>query len=419
MDITKIGNTLRAQIHEFSGKLSPRFSQPISKFVEQMLYGITVSQDVKLSKIARALEEDISIKKTVDRLSVNLNKRGLGNELQEQIIQDGCRRVHQNTLLIIDPSDIRKNYAKKMEYLGTVRDGSKKELCDGYWTLNVIGCETGSHKIVPLFNSLYSTSAPEFISENSEILAAVEMITKQTNKRGILVIDRGGDQQKLINPFMDKRLQFIIRQVGDRHLIFRGRPRLAEDLAKGCPLWYRETIVKEDKGKEKTYHLEYGYRKVRFPGRSEDLWLVVVTGFGEKPLMLLTNIPQRKNRNCLWFIIDGYLTRWRIEEAIRFTKQSYNLEDVRVLTYRRLCNLITLVLAVSYFSAVYLGDSLKLAVLTRRVLKAAKRFYGIASFRYYAIADGIAYILRRLGKGPIAPLIRVADDKQLTFCARL
>jgi RHS repeat-associated protein len=46
------------------------------------------------------------------------------------------------------------------------------------------------------------------------------------------------------------------------------------------------------------------------------------------------------------------------------TKQSYNLEDIRLLTYRQLCNMITLVLAASYFAAVYLGDRLKLAVLT-------------------------------------------------------
>ena len=415
MNINKIGNTLRAQIHEFSGKLSPRFSKPISRFVEQMIYGITVSQDVKLSNISRALEEKISIKKTEDRLSVNLFKEGLGRELQEQIIKDGCRRIHKNTLLIIDPSDLRKEYAKKMECLGTVRDGSKKELCNGYWTLNIIGCETGGHRITPLYQSLYSSSAPDFVSENNEILTAVDMITERTNKRGILVIDRGGDRRKLINPFMNKGLQFIIRMTGDRHLTFRGRNRLTEDLARGCPLWYRESIIKEDQGEENTYHLEYGYRKVRFPGRKEELWLVVVTGFGKKPLMLLTNIPQRKNRSCLWFVVDGYLTRWRIEEAIRFTKQSYNLEDVRVLRYRRLCNLIALVLAVSYFAAVYLGDRLKLSVLTRRVLKSAKRFYGIASFRYYAIADGMAYILRRLGKGPIVPRIREVDGRQLTF----
>lgn len=108
-------------------------------------------------------------------------------------------------------------------------------------------------------------------------------------------------------------------------------------------------------------------------------------------------------------------TVWRIEEAIRFTKQSYNLEDIRVLRYRGLCTLIVLVLAASYFAAVYMGDRLKLSVLTRRVLKSVKRFYRIASYRYYAIADGIAYILRRLGKEPIVPRIREVDDRQLTF----
>jgi hypothetical protein len=415
MHYSKVGNTLREKIHEFSGKLSPHFSKPTSRFVEQVIYGITVSQDVKLSKIGRALEEDIPLKKTVNRLSVNLDKEGLASELQEQIIQNACHKVHQNTLLIVDPSDLRKEYAKKMENLGTVRDGSSDELCNGYWMMNIIGCEAGGHRITPIYQSLYSSSAPDFDSENSEILSAVDKISSQTNKRGILVIDRGGDRHKLIKPFIDKKLRFIIRMRGDRHLVFRGRPRKVTDLSKGCPLWYRESIVKEEKGKEKTYHLEYGFREVRMPGRDEKLWLVVVTGFGKKPLMLLTNIPQRKNRKGLWFIIDGYLTRWRIEEAIRFTKQSYNLEDIRLLTYRRLCNMITLVLAASYFAAVYLGERLKLAVLTGRVLKAAKRFYGIASFRYYAIADGMAYILRRLGKGPIAPSPVVISDKQLEF----
>ena len=39
--------------------------------------------------------------------------------------------VGENPLLIIDPSDIAKPYAEKMEYLARVRDGSKKEQADG------------------------------------------------------------------------------------------------------------------------------------------------------------------------------------------------------------------------------------------------------------------------------------------------
>jgi hypothetical protein len=51
------------------------------RFVEQMLYGIPVSTDVNLSRIGRALEESISLKKTEDRLSTNLNSEGLASML--------------------------------------------------------------------------------------------------------------------------------------------------------------------------------------------------------------------------------------------------------------------------------------------------------------------------------------------------
>jgi hypothetical protein len=417
MYITRIGSKLRVQIHEFSGRLSPRFSKPLRRFVEQMLYGILVSKDVKLSQIGRALEEPISLKKTEDRLSTNLNSDGLAGELMDQIACQGSRRIQRDALLILDTSDIRKAYAKKMEYLAQVRDGSTKELADGYWLCNVIACQSGGNDIIPLYQSLYSSAAPEHESENEELLKAVDTVTGHCGTRGIWVADRGMDRKHVFNPLLDRKMRFIVRLRGDRNLLFRGRCRLAEDIARGCPSCYQEVVVRETAGEEKTYRLTYGFRRLRLPGRAEELSLVVVRGLGEEPLLLLTNLPLRRNRSVLWFVVEGYLTRWRIEEAIRFTKQSYNLEDIRVLTYRRLCNLTALVLAASYFAAVHLGDRLRLAVLTRRVLQAARRFYGIASFRYYAIADGISYILSRLGKGPLCSAAPPANDPQLSFSA--
>jgi hypothetical protein len=415
MYVSQIGGRLRVQIHDFSGRLSPRFSKPLGRFVEQMLYGILVSKDVKLSQIGRALEEPISPKKTEDRLSTNLNSDGLAGELLDQVAGLGSRRVQKDALLILDTSDIRKAYAKKMEYLARVRDGSAKELADGYWLCDVIACQSGGNDIIPLYQSLYSAAAPEHQSENDELLKAVDTVTEHCGTRGIWVADRGMDRNNIYNPLLDRKLRFIVRMRGDRNLIFRGQCRLAEDIARGCPSCYEEEVVKETAGEEKTYRLAYGFRRVRLPGRTEELYQVVVRGFGEAPLMLLTSLPLRRNRRVLWSVVEGYLTRWRIEEAIRFIKQSYNLEDIRVLTYRRLCNLTALVLAASYFAAVHLGDRLRLAVLTRRVLQAARRFYGIATFRYYAIADGISYILRRLGKGPLCLSIPPPNDRQLSF----
>jgi len=415
MYISQIGSKLRVQIHDFSGKLSPRFSRPLGRFVEQMLYGILVSKDVKLSQIGRALEESISPKKTEDRLSTNLNSEGLAGILLDEIAHLGSRRVQKDALLILDTSDIRKVYARKMEYLARVRDGSAKELVDGYWLCEVLACQAGGNDIIPLYQSLYSAAAPDHKSENDELLKAVETVAGHCGTRGIWVADRGMDRKNVYEPLLEGKRRFIIRLRGDRNLLFRGRCRLAEEIARGCPSCYEEEVIKEVAGEKKTYRLAYGFRRVRLPGRMEELGLVVVRGFGAEPLLLLTTLPLRRNRRVLWFVVESYLTRWRIEEAIRFTKQSYNLEDIRVLTYRRLCNLTALVLAASYFAAVQLGDRLRLAVLTRRVLQAARRFYGIATFRYYAIADGISYILSHLGKGPLCSSSPPSGDSQLTF----
>ena len=401
MNYSGLVGKLREQIHGFSGKLSTQFSVPKQRFIEQMVYGICARQDVKLSEIARSLEEDVALIRTEKRLSRNLDTEGMDERLTDAVVRMGSRRVHKDTLLVIDVSDITKPYAKKMEHLGKVRDGSTGEITDGYWTCNVIGCEEGKRRVVPLYQSLYSAQAPEFDSENEEILRAVDGVRKWTNGRGIYVMDRGGDRENLLHPFLARQMRFIVRLVGNRDLLFRGRRRRALDVALGCPLWYAEVIVKEHKDGEASYHIQYGFRKVRLPGREEQLYLVVVSGFGDKPMMLLTNVAVRKKRSALWFIVGSYLTRWRIEDTIRFVKQAYKLEGIRVMTYVRLKNLVALVLAACYFTAVYLGERLKMAVLARRVLKAAKRFFGVPVFHYYALADGIAAVLAHATRGPL------------------
>jgi len=71
------------------------------------------------------------------------------------------------------------------------------------------------------------------------------------------------------------------------------------------------------------------------------------------------------------------------------------------LTYGRLQNMASLVLAAAYLTAVRLGTQAKLKILVLHVLKAAKRVFATPDFRYYALADGIQTILRRIGKGPV------------------
>ncbi len=401
--IHQIGQKLRAQIHRFSGELSSGLGQVASRFVEEMVFGLSASGSVRLAEIARALEEEIALHATHKRLSRNLAGKNLEEEVGAKVLELGSRRIGADTLLIVDPSDITKKYAKKMEYLAEVRDGSEKALGHGYWLCQVVGCEVGSNEITPLAESLWSQKAPDFVSENAEVLSLVDRVRRAVGGRGILVYDRGGDRRRLLVPWTkDPSCRYLVRQRGDRSLLYKGKSRQELELAAICKTPYAETIIKEKEGCEKVYQIHYGFLPVRLPEHpGRPLWFVVVKGFGQKPLMLLTTAPMRRDRKTVWWAVEAYLTRWRIEETIRFIKQSYDFEDVRVLTYRRLKNMATLVLAASYFAAVWLGAKTKLEILAMHVMNAAKRIFGVPDFRYYALADGISAIFKRIGKGPI------------------
>jgi hypothetical protein len=147
MHNSKIQSRLKAQLTKFCSELCAGLSRPLEKFSCQMLFGIQASQDVKLSNIARSLKEDIPLIETEKRLSRNLSADELEKELTPQLVRMGSQRVQLNTVLALDLSDIRKEYAQKMEYLATVRDGSRGELHQGYWLCDVTAAEVNGSEI--------------------------------------------------------------------------------------------------------------------------------------------------------------------------------------------------------------------------------------------------------------------------------
>ena len=145
--------------------------------------------------------------------------------------------------------------------------------------------------------------------------------------------------------------------------------------------------------------------------RSEGLW--------EKPLMLLTNLEV--DRTGAIRILEIYITRWKCEESYRFIKQAYNLEDVRVLSYTALRNMMVLVQAVFYFVSMELGKKLKLNILLKGIYQKARRFFEIPDFRQYAIADGIHRILfaSKTGIAPNPVRREVEGQLLLPFAVQL
>ncbi len=402
MQDSKLRSRLKAQLTKFSTELCGGLSRPLERFVGQMLFGIQASQDVKLSNIARSLKEEIPLIKTEDRLSRNLKAGELEAELTPQLVQLASQRVGANTVLCLDLSDIRKEYAQKMEYLAPVHDGSTGEVHTGYWLCDITGAEVNGSEIVPLYQKLYSAEAKEFTSENAEVLAGVDLARAHLEGRGIWAVDRGGDRKKLLEPLLDRQERFVIRSTGKRCVVDRKNiKRSVSELGARCRLRYQARIIKLQDGQEKTYDLRYGVEPIRLVGRDERLQLVVVAGFGEEPMLLLTNaLEGARDSQSLWWIAQIYLTRWKIEETFRFVKQSYNLEDIRVMKYQRLKNLVVLVTAAAYFAATFLGQKMKLRILCEKLLIISQRFFGIPPFRFYALAEGIQKILSQTSPSP-------------------
>ena len=144
---------------------------------------------------------------------------------------------------------------------------------------------------------------------------------------------------------------------------------------------------------------------------------VVVKGFGQQPMMLLTSLPVDASFKSQWRIVEGYLSRWRIEETIRFIKQEYGFENIRVHNYNAIRNMASLVLACAYFATVWIGRHLKRQVLAEHLAYLNKRLNEVPQFGAYAITSGLKRAFSAFGRlarsiARIVPRTEKADLSQ-------
>ena len=317
MNFSHLANKLRCKVTKFSGILSRGLDKTARRFVQEAIYGILASESVMLTEIGRQLESRVSLKNTEERFSRQLIKPGIWNCIQNSILSLAKERIKEKTLLILDLSDLKKQYAEKMEYLAQVRDGSDGgAIVDGYWTNQVVATEIDSNEITPLYYSLYSQKSPDFESENREIIKAFNQVGKAVQNRGIWVIDRGADRDDLYESLLKNKRDFIIRLVGSRDLVYEDKALRSLWLAYACRLPYENSIIRIIDGKEVRFNLRYGFMPVYLPELKNPLTMVVIKGFSDKSMMLLTSLKVSSKENDLWFIISAYLKRWSIEDTM-------------------------------------------------------------------------------------------------------
>ena len=414
---SKTGAVLKGQLSKFSGIISKRFRKPKQRLIKEILYGIQASKDIKLSNIARTLKEEQDLIKVEDRLSRNLDDVDFTEGINEEVVRLASSKVTDDMVIAIDPGDIRKKYGKKMEYLSKIYDGSEHEVAEGYWLCKAVASDTEQKRVIPLYFEAYSQDAEDFKSENDQLSKVINMIFKHIGNRGIHAIDRGGDRNFIYAKYLDKEepTRFVIR-LKKRDLVHRGILKDCCDLARYLPTPHKTILVVYEDGKEKKRMVTYNAVSVRHPHYRHPLYLVVVKGFGKEPMMLLTSVKVNiHKKESIWRIVEIYLTRWKCDESYRYIKQCYNLEDIRVRSYVSIRNMVVLLLAVTYFSAVYLGPNVRLKLLVEKIFLVSKRFFGVPSFFNYAIADGIYNLLfpdktalRQIRKNTV-------DDFQLSF----
>ena len=392
---TTLSNNLKRGILGFSKRMSEGLSRPEYKFVSQMIYGLLCSQSCHLSKISRALNEKVLLKKTIDRLSRNLAKFTKYDLLLNRYVNQIKRNFSSRAILIIDDGDITKPCSTKMEGLRIVHDGSTGTNRPGYHMLDVTAL-TAEHKApIGVYTRVYSAGEPGFISATDETMKALQFLRAHFGRNNIRAFDRGFDANVFINDLINHKEKFVIRVRSDRNVIFKDETTKAVKLAEQFKGKYALRFKKKN-GKQ--VDCKISIVSIRMCFRPDvELNLVICHGFGQEPMILLTNLKSDDDRIAVT-VTKVYLLRWRIEEFHGFKKQQFGFEDFRVRSLNAIRTLdLLLTIAIGYIGL--MSEKADDRLITMELIHLSKRIYAVPKFRFYALADGIYAVLSKGSPG--------------------
>jgi len=386
-----VGHNLKRGIFNFCGRITKSFRRPVQKFVLDMVFGLIAAKSCFLTDIARELKEDIALDKTVERLSRNLMNFDGSEELRETYLADVSKHFDESTVLIIDDSDISKRCSSKLEGLCKVKDGSIGEISDGYWYAGVSALTSKHKQPIPVYSKVYSTDESGYVSNNAETVKSLEFLSAYFSTKNIRALDRGYDAGYIFDYFIPRDEHFIVRMVGNRNCIYKGKTILINELASRHKGKY--SLKFEAKGGKKA-NSKLSIIPVSLPKFPEkSLNLVICRGLGKDPLVLLTNLDSDDSRLCV-AITKVYLMRWRIEEYYKFKKQGFGFEKFFVRSLKSIQNLdLMLTVAIGYIGI--LSEKINDSIEVMEIIEASKRLYGLSKFTFYAISDGLAAIFAK------------------------
>ena len=386
---------MKREILTFSNKFSRKLPKPERKFIADMNYGMLASGSCLLTDIVDQLHEPSRKINIVDRLSRHLAK-GTPREALKAYLTQVKKWCPDQPVIHIDDSDVVKPDGHKFESLGWVRDGSeststKNIYKKGYHVTEATVLTHNQHP-VSIFSEIHSSTEKNFTSINDITFSAIERGCAMFGK-ATFVMDRGYDDNKIFLKLDSLKQDYVIRLTAKRKLLYHNKWTYATELRnrrKGkvkLPLFY--------KGKEHDAYLSHV--KVRITASRKDIYLVLVYGITQNPMMLATNKPIHSKEDVI-AVAKLYFSRWRIEEYFRCKKQMFQFENFRVrkLTAINALNFyITLCMAfLAHISMKSETNALKAAII-----KTADPVKKKVHFCYYRLAKGISGILSYAKEG--------------------
>jgi hypothetical protein len=277
-------------------------------------------------------------------------------------------RDEDEVWVIIDPSELRKPYAKEMPDLMRVRALKGEGTVPGYRTLNVLGVGKGGRRGI-LYHRLFTSQEEDFLSESKEIQDALHSVGEAlADRRGKVtwLADTQFDDEAVWGTVWEQGNHLVCRVKHQERLVESYCARMAGDGQEGSEGTWQKVPIVEAKGQAQEiarvrtdlvvrkrgqkyekrqpvtaviaacpirvrYQVDVRSRKDG-PVRKKDVWLVEVTleNVGWEPWILLTDWPVTDEEGALK-VFRMYRQRWAVEDSFKFTKQVLGWEDVQLL----------------------------------------------------------------------------------------
>jgi hypothetical protein len=345
------------KVRAFSAQLNKGLGQAPARFVQEMIVGIHLAQSLHLTDIARSLGEDVNLHATHKRLSRNLGKKELIDFMSTALLNHAASKVTQDMIMIVHLS-----------------------FDDSYSVCDISAIDPVSpDRYIPLLSRLWSTHAPDYQNDATEILTAVNQVNSATRGRGVFHCHQATLYPDLFWVLANAPNLRTVQFVDDRERVFivDGQPRRVSELLVSVELPYGKLMFKMldaahakwmdnakriragsnvDDKVEMSMFVHFGVSTVQLPDSGKQGELVIQANSSNfdadvRGMSYLTTGVTVDTRDQLWTLLQNEFLATDTERVIINHKSRFNPSDVRVLTYDRLRLLNVLLQAVTHYEA--------------------------------------------------------------------